>query len=139
MAAVGWDWEAACLICEEVAIDFIDGHENEVCVGVVGFLSDILHGVIKDVRNPKWLGCWSGLSGSNSLAILIHVAHFGFCGDRDVTLCPWRYQPLPSLEVTSVNCLGESGLDRVVETCVVIIHQLACVGKFVEVVCQGCV
>jgi hypothetical protein len=53
MAAVGCDWEAACLIFEEVAIGFVDGHENELCAGVVGFLRDILHGVIKDVRNPK--------------------------------------------------------------------------------------
>ncbi len=55
--------------------------------GVVGFLRDILHGVIEDVRNPKWLGYLSGLSGSDFLATLIHVAHFGFCGDRDVMAC----------------------------------------------------
>jgi hypothetical protein len=46
---------------------------------------------------------------------------------------------LSILEVTSVNSLGESGLDQVVETCVVIIHQLAHVGTLVEAVCQGCV
>jgi hypothetical protein len=88
VAMVGCDWEAAWLICEEIAIDFVDGHENEVCVGVVGFLRDFLHGFIKDVRNPKWLNCWSGLSVLDSLAILIHVSHFGFCGDRDVMACP---------------------------------------------------
>jgi hypothetical protein len=44
-----------------------------------------------------------------------------------------------SLEVTSVNSLGEHGLDGVVETHVVIIHQLACVETFVEAVGQGCV
>jgi hypothetical protein len=52
---VGCDWEAACLICEEVAIDFVDGHENKVCVGVVGFLRDILHGVIDDDRSQSGL------------------------------------------------------------------------------------
>jgi hypothetical protein len=62
VAMVGCDREAACLMSEEVAIDFIDGHENKVSVGVVGFLRNILHGVIEDVRNPKWHGCWSGLS-----------------------------------------------------------------------------
>jgi hypothetical protein len=72
---------------EEVAIDFVDGHEDEVPVGIVGFLRDILHGVIKAVRNLKWHGCWSGLSGLDSLALLIHVSHFGFCGDRDVMVC----------------------------------------------------
>jgi hypothetical protein len=41
--------------------------------------------------------------------------------------------------VTSVDSLGESGLDRVVETGVVIIHQLTHVGTFVEAVCQGCI
>jgi hypothetical protein len=87
MAVVGCDGEAACLTSEEVAIYFIDGHENEVCAGVVRFPRDILHGVIKDVRHPKWLGCWIGLGGSDSLAILIHVPHFGFCGDRDVMAC----------------------------------------------------
>jgi hypothetical protein len=65
----------------------VDGHKNEVCAGVVGFLRDILHGVIEDVRDLKWLGCWSGLSGSDSLVTLIHVAHFGFGGDRDVMVC----------------------------------------------------
>jgi hypothetical protein len=39
------DREAACLIGEEVAIDFVDGHENKVSADVVGFLRDILHGV----------------------------------------------------------------------------------------------
>ena len=32
VATVGHDGEAACLIGEEVAIDFIDGHEHEMCV-----------------------------------------------------------------------------------------------------------
>jgi hypothetical protein len=68
---------------EEVAIDFVDGHEDEVRVGIVGFLRDILHGVIKAVRNLKWHGCWSRLSRLDSLALLIHVSHFGFCGDRN--------------------------------------------------------
>jgi hypothetical protein len=84
------DREMACLIGEEVAIVFVDGHEDKVHAGVVRFLRDILHGVIKAVRNLKWHGCWSGLSGSDSLALLIHVSHFGFCGDRDVTACPLR-------------------------------------------------
>jgi hypothetical protein len=56
-AVVGCDGEPACLISEEVTIGFIDGHEQEVCSGVKGFLRDILHGVIEDVRHPKWLGC----------------------------------------------------------------------------------
>jgi hypothetical protein len=47
----------------------------------MGFLRDILHGVIKDVRSLKWLDFWSELSGSDSLALLVHVSHFGFCGD----------------------------------------------------------
>ncbi len=85
VAAVGYDRETTCLIGEEVAIDFIDGHENEVSAVVVGFLRDILHGIIEDVRNPKWLGFSSGLSGSDSLVLLIHVSHLRFCGDRYVT------------------------------------------------------
>jgi hypothetical protein len=46
------------LICEEIAVDFIYVHKNEVCAGVVGFLRDVLHGVIEDVRKLKWLGSW---------------------------------------------------------------------------------
>jgi hypothetical protein len=90
VAAIGCDREAACLIGEEAAIDFADGYENEVSAVVVGFLRDIRHGVMDDVRNPKWLHCWSKLSGLDSLALLIHVSHFGFCGDRDVVACPLR-------------------------------------------------
>jgi hypothetical protein len=78
------------LICEEVAIDFVDGYENKVSAGVVGFLRDILHRVVGDVGNLKWHGCWSGLSALDSLVLLIHVSHLGFCGDRDVTACPMR-------------------------------------------------
>ncbi len=91
MATVGRDGEAASLICEEVAIDFIDGNENKMCACVVGFLRDILHGIIDNVRQPNWLGCWimkMGLGGSDTLAISIHVSHFRFCGDRDVAACP---------------------------------------------------
>jgi hypothetical protein len=44
---------------------------------------------------------------------------------------------LPTLEVTSVYSLGESGLDGVVETHMVIICRLARVGSFVEADCQG--
>jgi hypothetical protein len=86
MAAVGHDGEAAGLISEDVAIDLIDGHDNKMCACVVGFLRDILHGVINNVWNPNWLSCWigkTGFGGSDSLAILIHVSHFGFCGDRE--------------------------------------------------------
>jgi hypothetical protein len=90
MAAVGCDRETACMIGEEVAIDSIDGHEDEVRAGVLGFLRDILHGFIEAVMNLKWHGCWSGLSGLDSLALLIHVSHFGFCGNRDVTACLLR-------------------------------------------------
>jgi hypothetical protein len=43
VAAVGCDREAACLIGEEDAIDFIDGHEDKVSAVIVGFLMDILH------------------------------------------------------------------------------------------------
>ncbi len=91
MAAVGRDGEVACLIGEDVAIDFIDGHENKMFVGVVGFLRDIPHGVINNVRHPNRLGCWSGktgLGGLDTLAILIHVSHFRFFGDRDVAVYP---------------------------------------------------
>jgi hypothetical protein len=90
MAVVGCDREAACLIGEEVVTDFVDDHEDEVSASVVGFLRNILHRVIKDVRNLKWHGCWSGLSGLDSLTLLIHVSHFGLCGDRDMLVCPWR-------------------------------------------------
>ncbi len=76
VATVGCDRETACLIGEEVAIDFVDGHENKVCAGAVGFLSNILHVVIKAVRNLTWYGCWSGVSRLDSLALLIHVSHF---------------------------------------------------------------
>jgi hypothetical protein len=72
MATVRCDREVACLISEEVAIDFVDGHEDEVSAGVVGFLRDILHRVVKDAGNLMWHGCWSGLSGLDSLALLIH-------------------------------------------------------------------
>jgi hypothetical protein len=51
MASVGCDGEEAGLIGEEVATDFIDGHENEMCVQVLGFLRDIFHEVIKEVRH----------------------------------------------------------------------------------------
>jgi hypothetical protein len=61
----------ACLIGKEVAIDFIDGHEDKVSAGIVGFLRDILHRVIEAVGNLKWHGCWSGLSGLDSLALLV--------------------------------------------------------------------
>jgi hypothetical protein len=91
VAAVGHDREAACLIGEEVAINFIDGHENKICTGVVGFLRGILHGVVNNVRHPNWLSCWigkTGLGGLDTLAILIHVFHFRFCGDRHVAACP---------------------------------------------------
>jgi hypothetical protein len=114
----------ACLIGEEVAIDFVDGHEDEVHAGIVGFLRDICHGVIKAVRNLKRHGCWSELSGSDSFALLIHVSYFGFCGDRDVTARPLRCQSPPAHEVTSVDSFGEGRLDGVVETCVVVICQL---------------
>ncbi len=55
VAAVGRDGEATCLIGEEVAIDFIDGHEHEMCAGFVGLLRDILHGVINNVTHTNWL------------------------------------------------------------------------------------
>ena len=64
----------ASLIGEEVAIDFIDGHADKVSACVVGFLRDILHRVVKAVGNVKWHGCWSGLSGLDSLVLLIHVS-----------------------------------------------------------------
>jgi hypothetical protein len=51
-------------------------------------------------------------------------------------LCSLRCKSPPTLEITSVNSLGESGLNRVVETGVVIICQLAHVGIFAEAVCQ---
>ena len=44
---------------------------------------------------------------------------------------------MPTLEITSANSLGESGLDRVVETRIVIICQLARLGTFAEADCQG--
>jgi hypothetical protein len=81
MAAVRCNGEAAYLIGEEVAIDFIDGHEDKVSAVVVGFLRDILHRVVKAVGNLNWHGCWNGLSGSDSLALLVHVSHFRICGD----------------------------------------------------------
>ncbi len=69
------------MIGEEVAIDFIGGHENKVSTGVEGFLRDIFHRVVEVVGNLKWHGCWSGLSGLDSLVLLVHVSLFGFCGD----------------------------------------------------------
>jgi hypothetical protein len=66
----------ACLIDEEVAGDFIDGHENKTSACVLGFLRDFLHGVVEDSRTLKWLSWWSGFSGLDSLALLIHVSHF---------------------------------------------------------------
>jgi hypothetical protein len=44
--------------------------------------------VINNIRHPNWLGSWNGntgLGGSDVLVILIHVSHFRFFGDRDVT------------------------------------------------------
>jgi hypothetical protein len=79
VAAVRRDGKVASLIGEEIAIDFVDGHENEMCACVVGFLRDILHWVINNVWHPNWLGCWigkTGLGGSDTLAFLIHVSHF---------------------------------------------------------------
>jgi hypothetical protein len=57
---------------------------------VTGFLKDIFHGVIKEVRDGQWLGCWiggTGLDGSNPLLILVHVTLLQFCGDGDVVEC----------------------------------------------------
>jgi hypothetical protein len=81
MAVVQCNEEAASLISEEVSIGFIDGHEDKVSAGIVGFLRDILHRVVKAVGNLKWHGSWSGLSDFDSLALLIHVSHIRFCGD----------------------------------------------------------
>ncbi len=53
VAMVGHDGEAACRISDKIVIDFIDGHENKMCASIVGFLRDILHGVINDVRHPN--------------------------------------------------------------------------------------
>ncbi len=64
---------------EEVATYFIDGHEDKMSAGIVEFLIDIFHRVVKAVGNLKWLGCWSGVSGLDSLALLVHEYHFGFC------------------------------------------------------------
>ncbi len=52
-------WEAVCLIGKEVVIDFVDGHEDKVSAGVVGFLREIVHRVVEDVRNLRWHSCWS--------------------------------------------------------------------------------
>jgi hypothetical protein len=60
VAAVGHDGEAASLIGEEVAIVLVDGHENEMCVWVMGFLRDIFHGIINDVWHMNRLSCWIG-------------------------------------------------------------------------------
>jgi hypothetical protein len=54
-----------------------------------------------------------------------------------VTACLLRCKSLPTLKVTSVSSFGESGLDGVIETRILIICQLAHVGTFVEAVCQG--
>ncbi len=73
------DGKAASLIGEEVTIDYIDGNENKMCACVVGFLRDILHGVIDNVWHPNWLDGWNGktgLGGLDPLAIFIHVSHF---------------------------------------------------------------
>jgi hypothetical protein len=51
--------------------------------------------------------------------------------------CDGVFVEPPTLEITSVDSFGESGLDGVVETCVVVISQLARVGTFVEAVSQG--
>ncbi len=78
VATVGRDGELASLIGREVAIDIVDGHENEMCAQVVGFLRDIAHGVINNVWHTNWLGCWiwkTGMGEFNTLAILIHVPH----------------------------------------------------------------
>ncbi len=59
-------------------------------VQVVGFLRDIVHGVIKDVLHPYWFRGWNGrtgLGGLDPLAILINVPHLRFCGDGDVVAC----------------------------------------------------
>ncbi len=86
MIAVRCDGEVAGLIGEEVAIDCVDGHEDKICVQVVGFLRDIFHGVIKEV----WYMCWrswigkTGLGRLDTLAILVHVPYLQFSGERDV-------------------------------------------------------
>jgi hypothetical protein len=49
VTAVECDGKAASLIGEDVVIDFVDGHENEMYARVAGFLRDIFHGVIKEV------------------------------------------------------------------------------------------
>jgi hypothetical protein len=54
-----------------------------------------------------------------------------------MTACLLRCKPPPTLEIISVDCFGESGLDGIVKTRVVVICQLAHVGTFVEAVGQG--
>ncbi len=79
MVAVGCYGEAANLIGKEVAIDFVDGHENKMCAIVVGFWRDIFHGVIEEVGHRYWVGSWigrTGLDGSDPLPILVHVTLF---------------------------------------------------------------
>jgi hypothetical protein len=56
-----------------------------------------------------------------------------------VTACLVRCKPPQTLEITSVNSFGESGLVRIVETCVVVICQLARLGTFVQAFGQGCI
>jgi hypothetical protein len=72
MAVVGCDGKVACLIGEEVTIDFIGGHNNKMCVCVVGFLRDILLG------SSKMSGTQNGL-----------VHGFGRLGWVDQT--PWQF------------------------------------------------
>ncbi len=51
--------------------------------------------------------------------------------------CSLRFWSPPTLEISSVNSFGESRLDGIVETCLVVICQLTRVGTFVEAVDQG--
>jgi hypothetical protein len=88
MAVVGYDGKLACLIGEEVAFDFVDGHEN---ARVVGFFGDILHWLVNEVGHGYRAGCWSersGLCGSNTLPVLVHETLLQFCGDGDVAESP---------------------------------------------------
>ncbi len=67
------------------------------------------------------------------------MAHFGFGGDNDVAFDSLGRESLPIFHVPAIDGFGEGGYCRVVETCVIKIDSLDCIGAFVEAVgvCHG--
>ncbi len=59
------------------------------------------------------------------------MAHFGFGGDDNVAFDLLGRESSPTFHVSAINGFGKGGYHWVVETCVVEIELLVCIGAFV--------